>query len=81
LIDELTHAAPPLLRSSLTHRKDRSIREGMLSMTEAGQAVLDGRADRIALCGVDRWIGGVHLQAGDRLWRWDRQAAQLVPPP
>jgi len=78
LIDELTHATTPLLQSSIVHRKEGPLPEGTLSITEAGRAVLGGRADRIALCGLDRWIGGVHLQAGDRVWRWDRQAARLV---
>jgi hypothetical protein len=41
-----------------------------LRLTAAGRNVLDGRADQIALNGVDRWIGGVHLSAGS-LWRWN----------
>jgi hypothetical protein len=80
LIDELTHAATPLLQASVVHEKDGPIPEGTLSITEAGRAVLGGRADRIALCGIDRWIGGVHLEAGDRLWRWNPRSATLLPP-
>lgn len=30
-------------------------------LTVAGRDVLEGRANRIALRGIDRWIGGVHL--------------------
>jgi len=81
LIDELTSAATPLLQSSVAPTKDGPIREGTLSITEAGRAVLAGRRDRIDVCGIDRWIGGVHLHSGDRLWRWNPQSAQLVPPP
>jgi len=40
-------------------------------LTEAGHAVLDGRADAVRLRGVDRWIGGVHLCAEVGIWRWD----------
>jgi len=39
-----------------------------VAITDAGRRVLDGRDDHVALNGVDRWIGGVHV-TGD--WRWD----------
>ena len=32
-----------------------------VALTDAGRRVLDGAADHVALNGVDRWIGGVHL--------------------
>jgi hypothetical protein len=80
LIQELTRAKTPLLASSASSMPERGIPEGTLSITEAGRAVLDGRADRIALCGIDRWVGGVHLRSGGRLWRWDTNARRIVPP-
>jgi hypothetical protein len=81
LIDELAHAATPLVASSVSLMpQGRRIPDGTLSITEAGRAVLEGRADRIALCGIDRWVGGVHLRPGDRLWRWDMRARSIVPP-
>ncbi|MBE2318611.1 hypothetical protein DVA67_021715 [Solirubrobacter sp. CPCC 204708] len=40
-----------------------------LELTDLGRDVLEGRADHVALNGIDRWIGGVHLTA-DR-WRFD----------
>jgi hypothetical protein len=80
LIAELAEGQAPLLAASERPTRDRRIPDGTLSITEAGRAVLEGRADRIELCGIDRWMGGVHLQRGDRLWRWDRAAARLVPP-
>ena len=33
--------------------------------------MLDGRDDHVALNGVDRWIGGVHLTGRTVPWRWD----------
>jgi hypothetical protein len=33
--------------------------------------VLAGEADHVALNGVDRWIGGVHLRGHDVRWRWN----------
>lgn len=47
-----------------------------ISLTETGEAVLDGKADRVRLNGIDRWIGGVHLTT-DNLWRYDGE--QLRP--
>ena len=41
-----------------------------VELTDAGHAVLEGRADFIALNGIDRWIGGVHLTSGN-VWRYD----------
>jgi hypothetical protein len=50
-----------------------------LALSDDGRAVLEGRADRVALCGIDRWIGGVHLTS-DRCWRWDDVRGALVAP-
>ena len=47
------------------------------ALTEAGHAVMAGAADRVALCGVDRWLGGVRLLGSRLPWRWDRPAARL----
>jgi hypothetical protein len=79
-IAELSDGPAPLLASTVHSTSEGRIPDGTLSITEAGRAVLEGRADRIELCGIDRWIGGVRLQPGDRLWRWDRESARLVPP-
>jgi hypothetical protein len=49
-----------------------------LALTETGARVLAGEADRIALNGINRWLGGVHLmalpgedRAAGAVWRWD----------
>ncbi len=47
-----------------------------VELTDAGHAVLEGRADHVALNGIDRWIGGVHL-AGGNVWRYDRERRAL----
>jgi hypothetical protein len=39
-------------------------------LTAAGRRVLGGDADHVALNGIDRWIGGVHLAGADSPWRW-----------
>ena len=42
-----------------------------LRRTEAGDRVLLGLADHVALNGIDRWVGGVHLQGPEAPWRRD----------
>jgi len=41
--------------------------------------VLAGQADRVALLGIDRWLGGTHLTPATA-WRWDPVTGQLTPP-
>jgi hypothetical protein len=51
---------------------------GALALTDAGRDVLDGRADRIRLAGIDRWWGGVHLHGHEVPWRWDRRGQRVA---
>jgi hypothetical protein len=46
-------------------------------LTDDGRAVLAGHADHVALNGVDRWLGGVHL-TGATAWRYDPTCARPV---
>jgi hypothetical protein len=48
------------------------------SLTPEGRAVLGGRADRVTLNGLDRWLGGVYLHGHRAGWRWDRAAGRLI---
>jgi DNA-binding transcriptional MerR regulator len=50
-----------------------------LRLTDAGERVLGGEADRVELLGVDRWVGGTQVAAGS-VWRWDAAARVLVRP-
>jgi hypothetical protein len=50
-----------------------------VSLTDRGRDVLTGRADAVALNGIDEWRGGVHLEGRDRSpWRWDGSRETLV---
>jgi hypothetical protein len=49
-----------------------------VTITAAGQDVLDGRSDHIELNGIDQWLGGVHLEGDKAAWRWDRRSSRLV---
>jgi hypothetical protein len=35
-----------------------------VALTDSGRRVLAGDADRVELLGIDRWVGGIHLQPG-----------------
>jgi hypothetical protein len=52
-------------------------RKGAARLTRHGEAVLAGSADAIALRGIDRWIGGVHLAGAESPWRWDERGRAL----
>jgi hypothetical protein len=46
--------------------------------TAAGRRVLRGEADHVALNGIDRWVGGVHLHGAEARWRWDEGTESIV---
>jgi hypothetical protein len=76
IVDRLARGPAPLLRLDPAGPVDR--RTG-LRLTDAGAEVLAGRADQVALNGIDRWIGGVHLTGRDSAWRWDDGTEAVVP--
>ena len=47
-----------------------------VAITLEGRAVVRSESDNLSLNGIDRWLGGVHLQ-GDHLWRWDSEHGKL----
>ncbi|MCG2660580.1 MAG: hypothetical protein L6437_10090, partial [Kiritimatiellae bacterium] len=49
-----------------------------VDITEEGKAVLAGNQDAIRLNGIDKWIGGVHLQGAEAAWRWDEEPGKIV---
>lgn len=59
-------------------RRLLSEQDGKYYMTEVGQDVLRLRADHVRLNGINRWLGGVHLDGGEVLWRWDSRNRRLV---
>jgi hypothetical protein len=50
----------------------------LLDDDTARDRVLDGELDYVRTYGIDRWIGGVHLQGHDVPWRWDDARETLV---
>jgi hypothetical protein len=74
LVDSLSRTSPPLL--DVVDGDGVSLR-GTVSLTDAGREVLAGRRDRVA-CGLDRWMGGVHLQSGTSVWRWHDERRRIT---
>ena len=50
-------------------------------LTGTGERVLAGQADQVTLNGVDRWIGGVHLDGHHVPWRWDDGTEAIIGVP
>jgi hypothetical protein len=68
LAETLSTTSPPLITTSMQFP----------SLTPEGRDVLEGRADRVTLCGIDRWFGGVHMQGRAVPWRWDDGQGHIV---
>jgi hypothetical protein len=75
-IDQLAAGPHPLLLLDPPGRPVQ--RTTGVRLTSTGALVLAGQADQIALNGIDRWIGGVHLQGHHVPWRWDDGTETLV---
>ncbi len=55
------------------------VKKDEYAITDAGQRLLEDKADWIELCGgVDRWMGGVHLKDAQSRWRWHESEKTLV---
>jgi hypothetical protein len=78
LVESLSCTAPPLLSVTRSAHSDRPVPEGTMTLTDIGRALLSGQRDRVATCGMDRWLGGVHLQDGADLWRWDDKHERIA---
>ena len=74
----LTRAGGDVGHALLAARMQRGKLSGRAALTSAGAAVLAGAQDRVQLCGVDRWLGGVHLQGQGPVWRWDPSTEEVI---
>ena len=75
---ELASASPALIDLSITADQASGLPAGTIALTRAGREVLEGASDRVAVCGIDRWLGGVHVQGHGRAWRWSARSGHLV---
>lgn len=71
IVRRLASGRAPLVRPEAA-AGGPALPDGTLELTDDGRAVLEGVADYVALNGIDRWMGGVHLTDGR--WRWNGDA-------
>lgn len=76
--ESLARTSPPLLELELPPAARGQVIRGRVRLTDAGRSVLSGELDRVTMCGIDRWLGGVHLQPGKPIWRWDEPSRRIV---
>ena len=73
-MSELAGASEPLITMT---DDGGDFSERHVALAPLGRAVLDWEADRVARVGIDRWIGGVHLAAGN-MWRYDEESRTIM---
>ena len=81
LAQALSAASPPLVSIARAADSTGALPAHTITLTETGRAVLAGERDRVAACGIDKWLGGVHLRTGGPLWRWDEARQRIVRSP
>lgn len=77
-VTELANTAPALLSVIAGVEDTPALPRGTIALTQAGRDVLAGSLDRVRLCGIDRWLGGVHLTGHGPVWRWHGRTGKLV---
>jgi hypothetical protein len=80
LAEHLSRSSPPLLTFVPGQAAHDEVLLGSVTLTDTGRAVLARRQDRIATCGMDRWLGGGHLQGDVSHWRWDDARQRITRP-
>ena len=78
LAGTLSGTLPPLLTLDVSPAAAPHMPPGFVTVTDAGRAVVAGALDRVEACGMDRWLGGVHLQGDRQLWRWDDSLQRVI---
>ena len=71
IVTDLASATPALVSIAATEAAPGRLPSGTIALTDTGRSILGGHADRVAQCGIDRWLGGVHLVNSQPNWRWD----------
>ena len=77
LVETLSRTSPPLIAFTPGTDGRGKFWRGTVHTTSEGRDVLAGRRDRV-VCGLDKWLGGVHLQSGSSIWRWDDHRGRVV---
>jgi hypothetical protein len=79
ILGKFVTAAHPLLKLAEPSNGNNKFHYGsILKLTDVGKRVFSGRSDAIELNGIDRWIGGVHLEGRRVRWRWSPRLRTIV---
>jgi len=78
LVQGLAFTSPSLVTLDVQFDTSDQLPHGMIWLTDTGQDVLRGETDRVRRCGVERWLGGVHLKVSEMMWRWDAGERHIV---
>jgi hypothetical protein len=78
IVNGLRTAVPALVDVRVSAEGGATLPRGTIALTDTGLAVLGGAVDRIARCGIDRWLGGVHLDGRGPVWRFDGGTRRVV---
>jgi hypothetical protein len=77
----MAQVAAPLFTSEPgvdSEGRSRSPWTDVLTLTDAGRAVLRGKQDFMALRPPQRWVGGVRISANDPDWRWNEARREAM---
>jgi hypothetical protein len=77
VVTVLASATPPLVAVDVTSSPPGLLAAGTIALTDSGRSVLGGHVDRVERCGIDRWLGGVHLTGAPPVWRWDHAQGRI----
>lgn len=66
----------PLLK--LEPSPSGSLHSQTVTLARMGRQILAGQADWVHVAGIDRWLGGVHLNGLESPWRWNPQRQRLI---
>ncbi len=78
----MTRSQPPLLEVAnggvfeAPDKRARERGEQRIAITDTGRQVLADEMDWVQINGIDKWLGGVHLETGN-VWRWDSERKEL----
>jgi hypothetical protein len=78
MLRDFSRLDPPLISVAGTSLEEDRIPSGTVTITDRGRAILNGKLDRVATYGIDRWFGGVHLTSDGVGWRWNDAEQRIV---
>ena len=76
IVDDIGHTSVPILeRTRVNSNRPFGDR---VAVTDAARDVLSGTTDWLALHPPLRWVGGVPIDAGHPVWRWDEERRDVL---